>query len=488
VSDKIEKIPRVRVRGPKDMMDIVISKLGRMRPRDDKEGTFEVRRSTKSILTRVSHILKTGLEPLDDLTGCICFGRVTEIYGLETSGKTALVKTCLIQAQKREIYECIYDGDSGGVKELRRINDDVDVIKVFIDNEHSVDDDESVRFPDPEHPERTIPIDCVLGDCDTVDQMFKIVDNTIKVVSETAKEREKQTKKPYRYLIMIVVDTIAGTSSKEEMTAEWGVEDYPRQAKQLRKGFRRLSRIIGRHNVCMICTNQVSETYQKKHGNSLVPQDKDYNTFGGKALKYYASLRIFLFNTGMKYVLVAKARNPAGFLVTFFTAKNRRVKPLREGRLSLLFGDKDSGVPGGLNPLFSKLETLISLGFAEVSKGAPYDIRFRFSHWKIPTTTFGGVSAEEAAKQLEVEDESRRDSDPRITNRAAWPAFYNEHRADVDALWKRAMKYAFSTEGLSEFTATEEDAVDDIVEVEEDDDDKPCTRRSRRVVDVIEDT
>jgi RecA/RadA recombinase len=486
VSDKSEKVPRVRVRGPKDMMDIVISKLSRTRPKDDKEGTFEFRRSTKSILTRVSHVLKTGIEPFDELTGMICFGRVTEIYGLEASGKTALVKTCIIQAQKREIYECIY-ADNGGIQELRRIGDDVDVIKVFIDNEHSVDDDATIVFQD--HDGKQVKIDCALGDCDTVDQMFKAVDNTIKIVAETAANREKETKKPYKYLIMIIVDTIAGTSSKEEMTQEWGTEDYSRQPKQLRKGFRRLSRIIGRHNVCMICTNQVSDTYQKKQGNSLIPQDKDYATFGGKALKYFASLRVFLFNTGYKYVLVPGARNPAGFLITFFTSKNRRVKPLREGRLSLLFGDEAAAFPGGLNPLFSKLETLISLGFAEVNKAKPYDIRFRFKRWKIETTTFGGVSSEDASKQLEDEDSGKKDSDPRILNRAAWPIFYKEHQADLDAMWKRATQFAFSTDGISEFTATVEDEVDENIDEddEDDDDEKPAPRRSKRLLDVLPD-
>jgi RecA/RadA recombinase len=450
---------RVRARGPKDLMDRVISKINLTRPRNDDGGTFRLERSTRLKTPRVRYILKTGLEPIDALTGYICFGRVTEIYGLETSGKTSLARVCIVQAQKREIYECVYKDESADY-DLKKIDDDVEVVRLYLDNEMSCDRDAKMVFPDPVTGQ-PVEIDCALGECDTVDQMFKILDNTIDEVEHYIKE----TGKPC--LMMAVVDTIAGTASKEEMSREWGTDDYSRQPKQLREGFRKLSRRIASANVCLICTNQVSEKYQKgpsKGPVSNTPQEGNFTSTGGRALKYWSHLRIFTFTLDQKYVLIRGSKFAAGYLVGFFIKKNRRTKPLREGRLALIFEDGY-----GLDPTFSRLETLIFLGFAEFKKEAPYDIRFKFTKWGVPMATFGGVTAEGAGHELEEDDDDTgRKSDPRIAERAEWPAFYRDHQADFDALWAKAIDYAFTVEGLSSEaqTARRLDEVDDDADVQ----------------------
>lgn len=430
---------RVKAKGPKDLMDRVISKINTTRPRNEDGGTFKLERSTRLKTPRVRYVLKTGLEPFDALSGYICFGRVTEIYGLETSGKTSLARVCIVQAQKREIYECVYKNETSDY-DLKKIDDDVEVVRLYLDNEMSCDRDSKMIFPDPATGD-PVEIDCALGECDTVDQMFKILDNTIDEVENYIKD----TGKPC--LMMAIVDTIAGTASKEEMGREWGTDDYSRQPKQLREGFRKLSRRIAHANVCLICTNQVSEKYQKgptRGSNSTTPQEGNYTSTGGRALKYWSHLRIFTFALESKYVLLRGSKFAAGYLLGFFIKKNRRVKPLREGRLALIFEDGY-----GLDPLFSKLETLIFLGLAEFKREAPYDIRFKFSKWKIVTTTFGGSTAGDAGQELEHDDDTGRKSDPRISERSEWPAFYKDHQADLDLLWQKAVDYAFTTEGLS---------------------------------------
>jgi len=436
-------------------MDRIISKINTTRPRNEDGGTFKLERSTRMKAPRIRYVLKTGIEPLDALTNFICFGRTTEIYGLETSGKTSLARVCLVQSQKREIYECVYDSDDSITYSLKKIDDDVEIVRVFLDNEMSCDRDAKMMFPDPATGEK-VEIDCALGECDTVDQMFKILDNTIDEVEKFQEESGRVC------LMIAVVDTIAGTASKEEMSREWGTDDYSRQPKQLREGFRKLSRRIAHANVCLICTNQVSEKFQKAHGksNSTLPQESNYSSSGGRALKYWAHLRIFTFAVDMKYTLVRGSKFAAGYLVGFFIKKNRRAKPLREGRMALIFEDGY-----GLDPTFSKLETLIYLGMAEINRGAPYDIRFKFSKWKVPITTFGTAPAD-AGRELEAEDDTGRKSDPRIAERAEWPAFYREHQADLDALWKVAIDYAFTTEGIGELSQLASEPDDEIDEVD----------------------
>lgn len=454
--DSVAAAPRARIRarGPKDMMDRIISKINTTRPKNDDGGTFKLERSTRLKAPRVRYVLKTGIEPFDALTNYIAFGRTTEIYGLETSGKTSLARVCLVQSQKREIYECVYDNEDSYDYTLKKIDDDVEVIRLFLDNEMSCDRDAKMMFPDPATG-APVEIDCALGECDTVEQMFKIFDNTIDEVEAYIKE----TGKPC--LMVAIVDTIAGTASKEEMSRDWGIDDYPRQPKQLREGFRKLSRRIAHSNVCLICTNQVSEKYQKgpTRGHSSTPQEGNYSASGGRALKYWSHLRIFTFTVDMKYTLVRGSKFAAGYLVGFFIKKNRRAKPLREGRMALIFEDGY-----GLDPTFSKLETLIYLGFAEIVKSAPYDIRFKFAKWEIPLTTFGGVTAESAGKELEEEDDRGRKSDPRIQERAEWPDFYRDHKADFDAMWAKAIEYAFSTEGISDVGKLANSELDEMVD------------------------
>jgi len=268
--------------------------------------------------------------------------------------------------------------------------------------------------------------------------MFKILDKSIETMREYEDELRKEKRFRKQFLVFIV-DTIAGTSSAEEMKAEWGTEDYPRQAKQLRRGFRRMMRQISQGDVCVICTNQVSDTFNKgtsKGPVSMLPQERDFASFGGRALKFYASLRIWMFSYPTRYVLTPNASSAAGLLLGFFTKKNRMVKPLREGRLSLIFDHEL-----GLHPEMSILETLIFFDFATVAKSGP--ILFRMVKNWVEFTTIAPAPPKKGKKQ-----DTPEFMDPEISCRGAWPTFYAEHRPEIDQLWEKCVVYAFHTEGL----------------------------------------
>ena len=432
-----------------DLKDRIVASVKRIAPRNKDAGSIEVCRTNKEILSRVRYVLTTGIKPFDDAVGGFPFGRVVELYGLESCGKTAVCMRSAVRAQKREIYERIKVEDTEKIEYvLRKIPNDADVTVLYIDNEQSLEDDEKIVIEDVE-------IDAVLARCDTVELLFKTIDKTLDEISAFEKQTGRQQ------FVVVIVDTIAGTSSKEEMTKDWGKDDYSRQPKQLREAFRRMTRKINRQNVCMICTNQVSDSYKaaqagKKGNKSTLPRDQDFSTFGGRALKFYATVRIFMFKIpDVKYTLVKGAQFAAGFLVGFFTSKNRQVKPLREGRMALL-SDR------GLDNTFSILESLIYYGFAVYDKeNGGY--AFRFNAWKIPMTTFGGSNAIDLEEGDAAEEESRseRKKNPRIESRAEWPAFYEAHKADFDAMWAAAKNYIFATEGIGGFVASREDAEDD---------------------------
>jgi recombination protein RecA len=456
------------------LLNSLVTGLKRIAPRDKSFGSVEVSRTNKHVLSKVKYVLKTGIRTFDRKTGGIPFGRVTEIYGLESCGKTGLALRCAVRAQMREIYEKVKDPDDPSKIILQQIPDDSDVTVVYVDNEQSIDEDGKMVVDG-------VALDALLLRCDTVDQLFKSVDYVIDQVIEHERETGRTQ------FVVIVVDTIAGTASKEEMSQDWDKDDYARQPKQLRRAFRRMTRKLNRCNVAMICTNQVSESYAltARRGNKFaLPQDRDFVTFGGRALKYYSTLRVFMQKVS-NWSLTRKSRFPDGMLVSFHTSKNRQVKPLRDGRMVLIFsnqlenedekGDlkqveasggiitREDGtreLVGGFNDLFSLLEDLIFLGFATVSESGT--ITFKFEKWGIPTKTFGSEPAPYLETKANVSERpgfNRRD--PSISSKIEWPEFYRAHEADFNAMWERAVQYTFENEGLSEFEPAREDDDED---------------------------
>ncbi len=236
VADSPEKKTRgkvVRVKGQKDIMDTVISKITAGRPKGPgaRQIDFEVTRSSKTILSKVRYVLTTGMEAYDGAIGIggLPLGRVTELYGTDGSGKTAMALRCAVRMQQKHIYERV-KVDGSDVPELRRIDPETPVFTIFIDNEQSIDED-GKTFIDGTH------LDVAVARCDTIDQMFKIIDTAIDAmdaaVIEINKDRPKDDQVPC--LIAVICDTIAGTSSREEMTDKWDKQDYGRQAKLLRE-------------------------------------------------------------------------------------------------------------------------------------------------------------------------------------------------------------------------------------------------------------
>jgi RecA/RadA recombinase len=421
----------IKVKGKKALMDRIVSKLQATKPRNDAAGTCEVARTSKNILSRVKYVVSTGIKSFDQLTGGLPFGRVVELYGMDASGKTGIAIRTAIRAQSKYIYERLRDTD-GAILFSKVPDDTYDVTIFYVDNEQSLDDDGKIQIVDDENPQNPpIRLDAVAYRCDTITQLFKAVDNMLDITEAYEKESGRTQ------FVVVVVDTIASTSSNEEMTAEWGKVDYQRQPKQLRESFRKMTRRLNRQNVCMICINQVSDSYAasaRRGPKSSTPQDDDFSTFGGRALKYYASIRIFMYRMKTRFALRPKASFQQGFIIGFKTTKNRVIKPLREGRMVLMF-DK------GYLDTYSMLETLMFMKYAEM--GETGDIRFRFRAKGITTTTFG----KSAASLEEEDDEAGRESDPKISCRAEWTSFYAAHKEDVDNLWDAAMKAAFASEG-----------------------------------------
>jgi recombination protein RecA len=407
----------------KDTLDLLIGKINRAAPRKGDMGTFSISKSAIEVPSRVKYVVKTGLEPLDIATGGIPFGRLTEVFGLEASGKTAVAVATCVAAQMGEIYENMPDNT------LRRLGqEEYDVTCLYIDNEQSLNDSGTLFYKGQK---------AVLGlaECDTVEQFFKMVELAVEKLHEVEQEEKRMQ------FLLVVLDTIAGTSSNEEIHADWNKQDYVRQPAILRKGFRRVVRLLDKANVLMLITNQVSDSFDpkpKSFKKSFIPQAEDFRTFGGRAIKFFARLRIFMYPMNLNYNLTKGRKAPQGFSCEFKVIKNSQRPPNRKGRLVLFYD-------GGFSSIYSLLETFVMYDFAEGESDG--SISFKFSKNGVTPTTFPDL---------------KEGRNPVIESRAEWAAFYEAHKSDFDRLWEKLQDYIFSV-SLTTTDEVHEEEEDNII-------------------------
>lgn len=476
-----------KIKEPKDLTQVFVSAINRCRPQKVGSGTFEFVMSDDQILGDVKYVLLTGIDPFDRFVGGFPFGRISEIFGLENCGKSAMMIRTMCRFQAKHIYEVV--SKKGFIYTLKRVDPTrIRLIRAYVDNEHSLEKgfklaihDVSFDSEGKECAEEIMLEKTGIGMCDAVEDIFKSVDKFLKIISDAEKEIEENESDDIIFGVFIV-DTIAGTSSKDEIEKEWGKQDYPRAAQRISEGFRRLTNDISRHNVALICTNQVRSKFSQQQGSGYrarfnTPQDEDFSTFGGKALSFYSTHRVFMFRVPVKYTLVKGAQFPAGFLVGFRTVKNRLRKPLREARMILLF-DEDQG---GFHNVLSILDSMVFLKVAEMDEGG--GIKFKFRKFGIETATF--------AENVKLSDEEaptgrrrqKRQADPKIEGRYEWMAYWRAHRSDLERLWQAAIDKANATEGIDEFYKPEVSDDDDV----DNEESEPTPKPNRRAIPGIAD-
>ncbi len=232
-------------------------------------------------------------------------GRVVEIYGPESSGKTTLMLHAIANAQKR-----------GG-------------LAAFIDAEHALDpayakklgvnlDDLLVSQPDSGEEALTI--------CETLARS-----NAIDV---------------------IVVDSVAALVPKAELEGEMGMATMGMQARLMSQALRKLTAILNKSKTLCIFTNQIREKVGVMFGN---PE----TTPGGKALKFYASIRI---DIRRKDAIKDSAATVIGNNVKVKIVKNKVAPPFAEAEFEILYNH-------GINKEGSIIEVGLSDGVVE-KKGA----------------------------------------------------------------------------------------------------------------------
>jgi len=178
-------------------------------------------------------------------------GRITEITGLEASGKSLLASHALAETQKK-----------GG-------------LAVYIDTEAATSSEFLTAIGVDLKTMLYVPLE-------TIEEIFETIETIVEQVRKSEKER----------LVTIVVDSVMGASTKIEMDSEYDKDGYATSKSIiLSKAMRKVTNWIARENICLIFTNQLRTKLGVTFGDS-------WTTSGGKAIPFHASVRLRLKSTG----------------------------------------------------------------------------------------------------------------------------------------------------------------------------------------------
>lgn len=210
-------------------------------------------------------------------------GRIVEIYGAESSGKTTLALNIIAQAQKE-----------GG-------------IAAFIDAEHALD---------PVYAKALgVNIDDLLiSQPDTGEQAMEIVELLVRSSA----------------IDVIVIDSVAALVPKSEIDGEMGDQQMGLQARLMSKALRKLTGSIGKSETVVVFINQIRE---KIGGFSFVPGVQT-TTSGGRALKFFSTIRMEVKKVGQ----IKQSDDVVGNEVLVKATKNKVAPPFKEARFNIMYG------------------------------------------------------------------------------------------------------------------------------------------------------
>jgi|TARA_R100000084_G_C4651077_1_gene149729 recombination protein RecA len=221
-------------------------------------------------------------------------GRITEVTGLEASGKSLLAAHTLAETQKK-----------GG-------------LAVYIDTESATSSEFLTAIGVDLKKMLYVPLE-------TVEEIFETIETIVEGVRKSDKDR----------LVTIVVDSIMGASTKIEMSMEYDKDGYATSKSIiLSKAMRKVTNWIARERICLIFTNQLRTKLGVSFGDP-------WTTAGGKAIPFHSSVRLRLKNLGQIKAKINGVEQIVGNKTSVQVVKNRMGPPHRKINYEIYY---DSGI------------------------------------------------------------------------------------------------------------------------------------------------
>jgi recombination protein RecA len=247
--------------------------------------------------TNVTDWISTGSTMLDlaianKPNGGVAVGKITELNGLEGSGKSLIGSHLLASTQRK------------------------DGIAVYIDTESAV----SPEFLEAIGVDTT---NMLYVHLETVEEVFETIETIVTKIRESDKDK----------LVTILVDSLAAASTKVEMDADFDKDGWATaKAIIISKAMRKVTQMIARQKIALVFTNQLRQKLGVMFGDP-------WTTSGGKALPFHSSIRVRFKNAGQ--IKDSSKKNTIGIKIKAQVIKNRLGPPMRTAEFPLYF---DTGI------------------------------------------------------------------------------------------------------------------------------------------------